>query len=137
MSGEKLDNSKNSTFAEKNLLLPEKKINLEDFKEINSFQFLDIILNAINNKFHIQFPEYFIRCCTHNKGIYDTANKSGYSYYGKIINAIKPGCFENSYKIDDYHSVIGINIVEERFRLFESLINCDDIRIWCFNNIQI
>lgn len=115
----------------------ERKVILEDFKEMDSFQFLDTILNTIDNKFHTQFPEYFIRCHTHNKEIYDTANKSGYSYYVKIINAIKHGCFENSYKIDDYHSAIGINIVEERFRLFESLINCDDIRIWCFNNIQI
>ena len=104
---------------------------------MNSFEFLALIFETINQRFTTDFPEYFIRCKTLDKEIHDSANKAGYSYYIKIINAIKHGCFETEFKIDDVHTIDGIDINLERIRLLESINNCKDIRIWCFNNIQL
>lgn len=112
--------------------MSEQEINLN-----TQFDFLKSMFDAVNLKFHEQFPEYFIRCKTLDKEVYDSVNKSGYSYYLAIINSIKVGCFENSFKIDDYYETIGINVIEERQRLYDSLNECKDIRIWCFNNIQL
>ena len=112
--------------------MSEQEVNLD-----TQFDFLKSIFYMVNLKFREQFPEYFIRCKTLDKEVYDSANKSGYSYYWTIINSIKIGCFENSFKIDDYYETLGINVVEERQKLYNSLSECSDIRIWCFNNIQL
>ena len=109
----------------------------KDIKNMNSFEFIDLMLKIVDLKFHEQFPEYFIRCKTLDKKIYDSANKSGYSYYIRILNAIKHGCFENSYKIDDYYEMENVNIFDERKRLLNDLNTSTDIRIWCFNNIEL
>lgn len=109
----------------------------QDIKNMNSFEFFDLVLKTVADKFHEQFPEYFIRCKTLDKKIYDSANKSGYSYYLRILNSIKHGCFENSYKIDDYYEIDNINVFDERERLLNDIINSNDIRIWCFNNIEL
>jgi len=111
----------------------EKKI----IDDMNSFEFLSLMLQTIDTRFHTDFPEYFIRCRTLDKEIHDSANKSGYSYYIKILNAIKHGCFETEFKIDDFYSIDGIDIYAERKRLLDSLINSEDVRIWCFNNLQL
>ena len=112
--------------------MPEIKINLE-----NQFDFLRLMFSTVDLKFHEQFPEYFVKCKTLDKEVYDSVNKSGYSYYLAIINSIKVGCFENSFKIDDFYETIGIDVVKERQRLYNSLNDCKDIRIWCFDNIQL
>ena len=111
--------------------------NIVEKEQINVIDFLDLMFETISRKFNEQFPGYFIRCKTLDKNIYDTANKSGYSYYIRILNADKHCCFENSYKIADYYETQGIDILSERQRLFDSLNNCNDIRIWCFDNIQL
>lgn len=112
-------------------------MNIQEVSNLNIFEFFDLIVIVISKKFSEQFPEYFIRCKTLDITIHNTANKSGYSYVITILNAIKHGRFENSYKIDDYYETLGINVFEERQRLLNDIKNCTDIRIWCFNNIEI
>ena len=109
---------------------------LEEIQKLSEFEFYEIMFNKISELFIKQFPEYFIRWKTTDKKIYETANKSGYSYYMKIMNA-GIDCFDNSYKIRDRFVCHGINIFKERLRLLQSLENCVDIRIWCFDNVEI
>lgn len=103
-------------------------------KDTSYHDFIKIIADTITKRLHKDFPQYFIHCSTRDKEIYNNSNKSGYSYYINIINSLKHGCFENSYKIDDYYEDIKYT---ERQRLLDSLNNCEDIRIWCFDNIEL
>jgi hypothetical protein len=106
---------------------------------MNTREFGEKLFEIIWKRFKNDFPEYFVRCQTLDKELYNKSNQSGYSYYLAILNSFgtyKIISLEPNYYISDSDED-SYDVQDERFKALKDAESASDIRIWCFDNITL
>ena len=105
----------------------------ERFNHYKSFE--QLLFTEIKYKWQKDRPQDFIVCNAVGQE-YEFCNHSAYSWYMKAING---RLASNVYdKLSDdalYHN--GFESIQNRINLYKSLIESDNIIVWCVKHIQI
>lgn len=99
---------------------------------------MEMVRDLISKKWHEQFPEDFIHCNTLLKDVYDSTKGFAYVSYISFLNAMNRSLISNpDYKINDADGFeLGIDVqIEAQERLLNDIENCENIKIWCVDNI--
>ena len=105
----------------------------EKFNHYKSFELF--LFSEIKRKWEKDRPQDFIVCDAVGEE-YEKSNHSSYSWYMKAINGNLPSNVYN--RLSDaalYQN--GYEVIENRINLYKSLIESDNIVLWCVENIRI
>ena len=100
------------------------------YKSFEEFLFLEIKL-----KWEKDRPQDFIICNAVGEE-YNKCNQSAYSWYMKVINGSLPSNVYDKLSDAAFHQN-GSEVIENRINLYKSLIESDNIIMWCIENIRI
>lgn len=115
-------------------MLETKQNKMNDLRNLNEFR--QQLADTFAEKFREQFgDDPFIICRTRDKSVYDSANKSMYSWYLRILNSIETIHEHWTYKIDAFS--VEVENSTDRVALLESLKESDNVIMWAFENIKI
>ena len=103
------------------------------FNHYKSFE--DFLFSEIKLKWEKDRPQDFIVCNVVGEE-YEKCNQSSYSWYMKVINGSLPSNVYNRLSDAAFHQN-GSEVIENRIKLYESLIKSDNIIMWCAENIRI
>lgn len=101
-----------------------------NYKSFEEFLFLEIKL-----KWEKDRPQDFIICNAVGEE-YEKCNQSAYSWFMKVINGSLPSNVYNRLSDAAFHQN-GSEVIENRINLYKSLIQSDNIIMWCIENIRI
>lgn len=109
----------------------------ENLKKIDYTELMPMIEKAITDKWRKQFPKDF-DCC--KEVPVENAKSFAYSVYIGILNNLERLYYAHpNYKVNDvwkYKISEEFQALEQR-KLLEDIKNCDNIKIWCVDNIGI
>ena len=97
--------------------------------------FEDFLFSEIKLKWEKDRPQDFIVCNVVGEE-YEKCNQSSYSWYMKVINGSLPSNVYNKLS-DTAFRQNGYEVIENRINLYKSLIESDNIIMWCIENIRI
>ena len=103
------------------------------FNHYKSFE--DFLFSEIKLKWEKDRSQDFIVCNAVGEE-YEKCNQSSYSWYMKVINGSLPSNVYNRLSDAAFHQN-GSEVIENRIKLYESLIESDSIIMWCAENIRI
>jgi hypothetical protein len=104
----------------------------------NILEFQQNLFETFCETFKSQYEDKgaFVVCRTKDAEEYKNSNKSMYSWYNKICNAIFQIFDHWEYKISDYDVEIN-NSDSERLRMLNDCKNAENVIMWAFENIPI
>ena len=105
----------------------------EKFNHYKPFE--EFLFSEIKRKWEKDRPQDFIVCDAVGEE-YEKCNQSSYSWYMKVINGSLPSNVYNKLS-DAAFRQNGYEVIENRINLYKSLIESDNIIMWCAENIRI
>lgn len=130
------------TFTIDEIIPYEKNIVKEEIDEDkeNPFEFFisfeKMIFKEIKNKWNEERPQDFIVCDAIGKD-YDECNHSAYTWYMKVINGRLASNISSYISDSIKYKESKEEMIDRRIKLYESLMTCDNIVVWCIEHIQI
>ena len=105
----------------------------EKFKHYRLFE--QFLFYEIKQKWEKDRPQDFIVCNATGEE-YENCNHSAYSWYIKVVNGSLASNIYNRLS-DAALYQHGPEVIENRIKLYESLIESDNIIMWCVEHIKI
>lgn len=99
---------------------------------------MEKIRKLISKKWLEQFPNDFIHCNTLDRDVYKSTKGFAYNTFVSFMRAIHISLMSNpEYKINDIDGLeLGIESqIEAQERLLNDIENCENIKMWCIDNI--
>ena len=105
---------------------------MKPIEKCNIFEFHEHIKNNIEERWKTDHQQYFIRCTTRDKDVYDNSLSGPYRFFIACINRVHQINYQHAgYWIEDADAYCGIDVIAQRKRLIDDIQKCADIRIWC------
>lgn len=107
-------------------------------KKISNPELMKMVHDLITKKWEEQFPEDFIHCNTLDKDEYNSTKGFAYKTFVSFLRAMDLSLLSNpEYKISDADGYeLGLDVqIEAQERLLNDIENCDNIKMWCIDNI--
>lgn len=108
-------------------------------KKLSNPELIQTVKNLIQQKWHEQFPDDFIHCTTTDKEVYNSTKGYAYNTYIDFIRNIDTAlnCNHPEYKVTDADGYcLGLDFqIKEQQKLLDDIKNCENIKLWCIDNI--
>lgn len=99
------------------------------------YSFKQFLFSEIKRKWCQDRPQDFIKCDAVGEE-YENCNHAPYYWYMKVINGDLPSNVYNKLSDETLYR-IGKEVIENRVKLYESMINSENIVMWCVENIRV
>ena len=99
-------------------------------------EFVDFLFSEIRRKWIEERPQDFVVCNAIGEE-YNKCNHTAYKWFNKVMNGTLPTNIYNTISDSIKYKYGECVMLHRRKKLYESMINSDNIVMWCLEHIQI